>query len=134
MPLVSGKTAYFVDFDVLRELIRKEIAVRAGSVHALCRDTGISSATMSNFLGVDNKNPQSAMSADTLATVMRWGNFAWGDVIKRRKGFGTRHTDTKDQSELRAITKLLEDAGVKLQDGESVSQMLARVIGSTPVK
>lgn len=134
MPLMSGKTAFYVDFDAIRELVRKELAVRASTMYVMCKDTGISTATMSNFLGVEGKNPQASMSADTLATIMRWGNFAWGDVIKRRKGFATRHTDNKDQTELRAITKLLEDAGVKLQAGESVSQMLARVIGNTPAK
>lgn len=130
MALVSSKSAFYVDFEVLRDLVRREMAVRACTQYQVGRDTGLNSATLSNFLNPDSVNKSKGLSPDVFVTLMRWGNFAYGDVIKRRKGFAARHTDTKDQTELRAITVLLEQAGVTLEPGESVSQMLARVLGS----
>lgn len=129
MGQTSDKTAYYVDFNLLREKINQEIKVRTSSMFQIHKDTGIATSTLSNFLGIKSANPQGSLSADTFATLMKWGNFGWGEVVKRRKGMGARHTDTKDQAELRAIVDLLEKAGVKLEAGESVSQMLARVIG-----
>lgn len=129
MPQTSGKTGFYVDFDVLREKINAELAVRACTMFQIHKDTGISTATLSNFMNPDSSNRQNSMSADTWATLMKWGNFPWGEVVKRRRGFAARHTDTKDQAELRAIADLLETAGVKMLPGESVSQMLARVLG-----
>lgn len=129
MPTTSGKSAFYVDFDELRKLIREEMAVRACTQYTVCKDTGISTATMSNFMGTGNANSQKTLGVDLFVTLMKWGDFPWGKVVKRRKGVGSRHTDTKDQQELRAIVTLLESAGVKLNEGESVSQMLARVIG-----
>lgn len=131
MPLISNKTGFYVDYATLREMILKEIAVRATSAFQLSKDTGISTATLSNFLNPKSQNPQSAMGSDTFVTLMKWGDFPWGQVVKRRKGFGSRHSDTKEQTELRAITKLLEDAGVTMLPGESVSQMLTRVLGTS---
>jgi hypothetical protein len=133
MPTTSGKSAYYVDFDELRELIRAEIAVRACTQYTVCKDTGISTATMSNFMGSGNANSQKTLGVDLFVTLMKWGDFPWGKVVKRRKGVAARHTDTKDQQELRAILSILEANGVKLGEGESVSQMLARIIG-TPGK
>jgi len=130
MALISGKSAFYVDFDVLRDLIRKEMAVRATTQYQISKDTGLNTATLSNYLDPDSANKSAGLSADVFVTLMRWGNFGYGEVVKRRKGFATRHTDTKDQTELRAITALLEAAGVTLEAGESVSQMLARVIGA----
>lgn len=130
MALVSGKSAFYVDFDVLRALMLKEMAVRATTQYQVTKDTGINTASLSNFLNADSANKATGLSSDTFVTLMRWGNFAYGEVVKRRKGFGTRHTDTKDQAELRAITDLLKKAGVELEPGESVSQMLSRVLGS----
>ena len=129
MGQTSGKTSYYVDYDVLRDKIKQELAIRASTMFVLHKDTGIATSTLSNFMGTESANPQSSVSGDTFVTLMKWGNFPWGEVVKRRRGFGSRHTDTKDQAELRAITALLEEAGVKLEPGESVSQMLARVIG-----
>lgn len=129
MGQTSAKTAYYIDFDLLRDKINQEISVRASSMFQLHKDTGIATSTLSNYLSLDSANRQTSLSADTFATLMKWGNFAWGEVVKRRKGIGTRHADTKDQAELRAIVDLLEKAGVKLEAGESVSQMLARVLG-----
>lgn len=131
MPLNSSSTGFYVDFDLLRSMILKEMSVRACTQYQITKDTGVNTATLSNFLGLGKNrgNVQKTLGPDVFVTLMKWGDFPWGNVVKRRKGFSARHTDTKDQAEMRKIVELLAAAGVKLEDGESVSDMLARAIG-----
>lgn len=127
----SSKSAFYVDFDLLREKVVQEMKVRVTTQYQITRDTGINTATLSRFLTPNKEIQSEGVSADIFVTLMRWGNFSYGEMIKRRRGFAARHSDTAEQKELRAITALLEEAGVTLEAGESVSAMLARVIGSS---
>jgi hypothetical protein len=121
------RTAYFCDPDMVRDLLRKEMAVRGTPQVKVAEETGILLTGISRFL-----NGNQTLHGDALITLIKWMGMDVNRFIKRR-GRLSRHTDTYEQTQLRKALAFVESQGVKLQPGESpVDALMALVAKGAP--
>lgn len=117
------RTAWYIDSDAVRELIREEFSIRGVTQVQVGEETGLYAANLGRFLNTKN----TTMTGDSLITLIKW---AGGDVnrfIRRRRSVA-RHTDTFEQRKLRTAAAYLKSQGVQLEEGESSTDALMRLV------
>lgn len=117
------RTAWYIDSEAVRALILAEFGIRGVTQVQVGEETGLYAANLGRFLNTKN----TTMTGDSLITLIKW---AGGDVnryIRRRRSV-TRHTDTFEQRKLRTAAAYLKSQGVELEDGESSTDALMRLV------
>lgn len=117
------KTAWYIDSDAVRKMMIEELGIRGVSHVQVGEETGVYAANLGRFLNVTN----TSMTGDSLVTLIKW---AGGDVNRflRRRRSVARHTDTFEQRKLRTAAAYLKSQGVALEEGESSTDALMRLV------
>lgn len=116
------RTRYYLDVEAVRELFRKERAIRGTTLAVIQEQTGIGQVSLSRF-----SSSNQTLEANALLTIIKWCNGNLNDYVKRR-GTAYKHSDTYEQKQLRNAAAYLKHLGVELEAGESPVDAMLRML------
>lgn len=125
-----GRTAYYIDVDAIRNLVRDEVSVRGVSYTEIQEQTGILSVGLGRFL---NPRTQLSLHHDALVTLVKWAGSDVARFVKRRKSMA-RHTDTFEQRQLRNGQAFIKNLGVQTDQSETSVDVLMRLVAEAKEK
>lgn len=117
-----NRTAWYIDSDGIRELVRTEIGIRGCSNVEIFEQTGVAASSIGRFLGENQ-----TLAGDSLVTLVKWAGSDINRFVKRRRSV-SRHRDTHEQQKLRAAALFLKSKGITGEAGETPVDTLVRLL------
>ena len=119
-----NRTAWFIDVDGIRELVRTEIGIRGSNYTEIFEQTGVAASSLGRFL-----NENQTLVGDALVTLVKWAGSDTNRFIKRRRSVA-KHKDSYEQQKLRAAALFLKAKGIAGEPGETPVDTLVRLLAT----
>lgn len=123
MPVKSIKSSHYIDYDKLRDAVRKEKEARAVYLQAISNDTGIHSSQLTRFLNTESET----IGIDLTVSMIKWLGRKVEDFTVARRPVKA-HVDSPEQRQLRMARTFLDRSGLEAREGETAIDTMMRLL------
>jgi hypothetical protein len=122
---INSNTVWIYDIDTLRKEVAREKEMRGVTFQDIGRETGVNFTQLSTFVG-----GTSGLGVHGIASLTKWANLDPRTLIVRQRNV-TRHSPTPQERDLRMLAGYLKNAGLEVQDGESIVEAAMRLLAES---
>lgn len=119
---INSNTIWVFDTDTLRKEVAREKELRGATFQDISRETGVSFTQISTFV-----SGSSGLGIHGMVSLVKWANLDPRTLILRQRN-SSRHVPTPQERDLRNLAGFLKNAGLEIQEGETVVEATMRLL------
>lgn len=122
---INSNTVWIYDLDALRAEVAKEKELRGVTFQDIGRETGVNFTQISTFVA-----GSTGLGIHGVISLTKWANIDARTLIVRQRN-AAKHVPTPQERELRMLAGFLSNAGLEVQDGESIVEAAMRLLAES---